>query len=281
MWHDHTLGSSQREGEPARPARNAWPHAHEELWTDQGNQQNNKSDVFLHTTCLCIRLAGSLKSLLTHSPWFFSDTSLMIRWLSLICYLFFVLLELLFLIFFQDMNEINDQLDKEKIISIDEDLLPRTLFIVNSKRWPHKNSSWQWRAINFRYEEKLLERGITSVVTVEFKWMNDESLSEEFIKVKLGLSIFKILNVCSVFSGFLCPLCAPQSYFWEGNLDFHSWLTVGWLLTTEYAQDDSRHASLRVVTLPSEMPLASFPIPRSQISRPIAAGRLAAQRHPR
>ena len=39
---------------------------------------------------------------------------------------------------------------------------------------------------NFRYEEKLLERGITSVATVEFKWMNDESLSEEFIKVKLG-----------------------------------------------------------------------------------------------
>ena len=40
---------------------------------------------------------------------------------------------------------------------------------------------------NFRYEEMLLERGITSVATVEFKWMNDESLSEEFIKVKLRL----------------------------------------------------------------------------------------------
>ena len=52
----------------------------------------------------------------------------------IVTYLLFVLLELLFLIFFQDMNEINDQLDKEKIISIDEDLLPRTLFLVNSKR---------------------------------------------------------------------------------------------------------------------------------------------------
>ena len=46
-------------------------------------------------------------------------------------------------------------------------------------------------------------------------------------------------------------------------------------------QDESRHASLRVVTLPPELPLASFPMPRTQISRPIAAGRLAAQRHPR
>ena len=52
----------------------------------------------------------------------------------IVTYLLFVLLELLFLNFFQDMNEINDQLDKEKIISIDEDLLPRTLFLVNSKR---------------------------------------------------------------------------------------------------------------------------------------------------
>ena len=43
------------------------------------------------------------------------------------------------------------------------------------------------KRFNFRYEELLLERGITSVATVEFKWMNDGTLSEEFIKVKLGL----------------------------------------------------------------------------------------------
>ena len=55
------------------------------------------------------------------------------------------------------------------------------------------------KRFNSRYEEMLLERGITSVATVEFKWMNDESLSEEVF--------------FSAFSEFLCPLYAPQSYF--------------------------------------------------------------------
>ena len=38
----------------------------------------------------------------------------------------------------------------------------------------------------FRYEESLLERGVKSVA-VEFKWMKDESLSEDFFKVKKGM----------------------------------------------------------------------------------------------
>ena len=130
------------------------------------------------------------------------------------------------------------------------------------------------KRFNFRYEELLLEWGITSVATVEFKWMNDGTLSEEFIKVKLRLWI--IISF-SAFSGFLCPLYAPQSYFWEVNLDFHSW-DIGGLNTWHWQMIMLR---TRVVTLPPEVPLASFPMPRMQISRPIAAGRMAAQQHPR
>ena len=35
---------------------------------------------------------------------------------------------------FQDLNNLIDQLDKEKIVYFDEDLMSRTLFIVSSKR---------------------------------------------------------------------------------------------------------------------------------------------------
>ena len=122
------------------------------------------------------------------------------------------------------------------------------------------------KRFNFRYEELLLEWGITSVATVEFKWMNDGTLSEEFIKVKLRLWI--IISF-SAFSGFLCPLYAPQSYFWEGNLDFHSWDIGGWTLDIDKWSCSGREWS--------RCPAASFPMPRTQISRPIAAGRLAAQ----
>ena len=52
-------------------------------------------------------------------------------------------------------------------------------------------------------------------------------------------------------------------------------------LSLTHSQDHSQYASLRVVTLPPELPLALFPMPRTQISRPIAAGRLATQQHPR
>ena len=41
--------------------------------------------------------------------------------------------------------------------------------------------------IYFRYEERLLEQGLKSVTTVEFKWMKDETLSEDFVKVKKGM----------------------------------------------------------------------------------------------
>ena len=84
---------------------------------------------------------------------------------------------------FQDLNITIDQLDKKDVV--DEDLMSRTLFIVNSKRcgqWT-LNESMNIKNLCFRFEESLLERGVRSV-TVEFKWMKDEPLSDDFVKVK-------------------------------------------------------------------------------------------------
>ena len=72
----------------------------------------------------------------------------------------------------------------------------------------HKESK-TIKKIYFRYEESLLERGVKSVA-VEFKWMKDESLSEDFFKVKKGFSILQDSPCFVLSSGFFCPLCAAQ-----------------------------------------------------------------------
>ena len=47
------------------------------------------------------------------------------------------------------------------------------------------------------------------------------------------------------------------------------------------SQDYTENESLRVVSVPPELPLDSFPMPRKQITTPIAAGRIQGQQHPR
>ena len=110
---------------------------------------------------------------------------------------------------FQDLNITIDQLDKDNIVYFDEDLMSRTLFIVSSKRCAHLlTQTIQVNKKNyFRYEKRLLEQGVKSVTTVEFKWMKDESLSEDFVKVIEKNAIILVLP-CFVFKDFfvLCVL---------------------------------------------------------------------------
>ena len=45
--------------------------------------------------------------------------------------------------------------------------------------------------------------------------------------------------------------------------------------------DITPNKDLKVVSVPNEMDLDSFPMPRRQIENPIAAGKLKGQHHPR
>ena len=45
--------------------------------------------------------------------------------------------------------------------------------------------------------------------------------------------------------------------------------------------DITPNKDLKVVSVPNEMDLDSFPMPRRQIENPIAAGKLEGQHHPR
>ena len=45
--------------------------------------------------------------------------------------------------------------------------------------------------------------------------------------------------------------------------------------------DITPNKELKVVSVPNEMDLDSFPMPRRQIENPIAAGKLEGQHHPR